>query len=138
MRAGAKPAKVSKPSRRNGSCKSAVEALQCQIARFKEAGGDRRPDELRLGLQQVMWENLLVEKDTDTLTKAKQYVADEREQLKTRLNVREPADLVRREPDCRRTDPGLGIDLQGPGTAGVFRRSHRDRARHIQARNDIP
>jgi len=93
-RAGAKAAKVSKPPHRNGSCNSAIEALECQIARFKEAGGDRRPDELRRGLQQVMWENLLVEKDTDTLTKAKQYVADEREQLKTRLSVREPADLA--------------------------------------------
>jgi len=93
-RAGAKAAKIERASRRNGSCDSAIEALQCRVSRFKQATGGQRPDELRRDLQQIMWETLLVEKDADALAKAKHYVEDERARFQTRLRIHEPADLA--------------------------------------------
>ena len=50
--------------------------------------------DLRHGLQRVMWETLLVEKDAETLGRARRYVEDDRERLRTRLRIAEPQDLA--------------------------------------------
>lgn len=42
----------------------------------------------------VMWETLIVEKDSETLTRAKQFVCDERERMSKRLRIAEPSDLA--------------------------------------------
>jgi succinate dehydrogenase/fumarate reductase flavoprotein subunit len=41
-----------------------------------------------------MWETLLVEKDAESLLRAKQYVDDDRDRFHTRLRIAEPADLA--------------------------------------------
>jgi L-aspartate oxidase len=93
-RAGARAAKVAatRPSKDLGP--RAFEPMEKQLRQFQESQGDQRPMDLRSGLQQVMWETLLVEKDAETLLRAMRYVEDDRERLRTRLRIAEPADLA--------------------------------------------
>jgi L-aspartate oxidase len=93
-RAGAHAAKVAatRPSTNLGP--QAFEPFEKQVSGFRESQGDQRPMDLRKGLQQVMWETLLVEKDAETLLRAMRYVEDDRERLRTRLRIAEPADLA--------------------------------------------
>jgi fumarate reductase (CoM/CoB) subunit A len=68
--------------------------LHAPIARFTEARGDKRPSDLKPGLQREMWKQLLVERNVPKLEAARRYVADERERLATRLAIAEPMDLA--------------------------------------------
>ena len=93
-RAGAKAAKVA-TDQGNGSCsKTALERLTEAIARFSEVKGKKRPGELRPSLQQTMWETLLVEKDAESLSRARNFIADERERLASDVLIAEPFDLA--------------------------------------------
>ena len=64
------------------------------IARFSEVKGKKRPGELRPSLQQTMWETLLVEKDAESLSRARNFIADERERLASDVLIAEPFDLA--------------------------------------------
>jgi L-aspartate oxidase len=93
-RAGAHAAKVAagRPDKNPGL--QTLEPMERQVRTFWESKGDQRPMGLRRGLQKVMWETLLVEKDAETLQRAKRYVQDDRERLRTKLMIAEPADLA--------------------------------------------
>jgi fumarate reductase (CoM/CoB) subunit A len=93
-RAGAHAAKVAatRPGRDLGP--QTLEPIEKEIRIFCESQGDQRPMDLRRGLQKVMWETLLVEKDADTLVRAKRYVDDDRERLRTELKIAEPGDVA--------------------------------------------
>jgi fumarate reductase (CoM/CoB) subunit A len=93
-RAGAYAARVAatRPSEDLGP--QAFEPIEKQLRQFQESQGDQRPMDLRSGLQGVMWETLLVEKDAETLLRAMRYVEDDRERLRTGLRIAEPADLA--------------------------------------------
>jgi succinate dehydrogenase/fumarate reductase flavoprotein subunit len=93
-RAGAHAAKVAagRPDKNPGL--QTLEPMERQVRTFWESKGDQRPMDLRRGLQKVMWETLLVEKDAETLQRAKRYVQDDRERLRTKLMIAEPADLA--------------------------------------------
>ncbi|MCU1333254.1 MAG: hypothetical protein JWM08_2246 [Candidatus Angelobacter sp.] len=93
-RAGARAAKVAatRPGKNLGP--QTFEPFEKQVRVFHESQGDQRPMDLRRGLQKVMWETLLVEKDAETLLRARRYVEDDRERLSTRLRIAEPADLA--------------------------------------------
>jgi fumarate reductase (CoM/CoB) subunit A len=93
-RAGACAAKVAATGANRNPGPQALEPLQQEIHAFQETRGDQRPMDLRSGLQKLMWETLLVEKDAETLHRARQYVEDDRERLRTRLSIAEPADLA--------------------------------------------
>ena len=93
-RAGAKAAKVA-TDQGNGRCsKTALERLTEAIARFSEVKGKKRPGELRPSLQQTMWEALLVEKDAESLSRARNFIADERERLASDVLIAETFDLA--------------------------------------------
>src|SRR3984893_7900409 len=86
-RAGAKAAKVA-VGRPNVSCsRTAPEPLLETMNRFCEVRGKKRPDDLRPALQQTMWETLLVEKDDESLSRARNFIADERDRLCTDLLI---------------------------------------------------
>lgn len=93
-RAGAKAAQVaaSRPSVTLGP--EAAGPLLEALARLSEARGRNRPGDLRPALQQVMWETLLVEKDAESLSRARNFVADDRERLTKDLRIAEPSDLA--------------------------------------------
>jgi succinate dehydrogenase/fumarate reductase flavoprotein subunit len=93
-RAGVEAAKVSRTRPGKNPGPQIFEPIEKQIRVFYESQGDQRPMDLRCGLQKVMWETLLVEKDAEALLRAKQYVEDDRERLNTRLRITEPADLA--------------------------------------------
>lgn len=93
-RAGVQAAKVAETRPAKDIPPQNIETLEKQISTFCEPKGDQRPMDLRLGLQKVMWDMLLVEKDSASLARAQQYVNDDRERLKTRLRIAEPADLA--------------------------------------------
>jgi fumarate reductase (CoM/CoB) subunit A len=93
-RAGAHAAKVAATRSSTNLGPQAFEPFEKQVSGFRESQGDQRPMDLRKGLQQVMWETLLVEKDAETLLRAMRYVEDDRERLTTRLRIAEPADLA--------------------------------------------
>lgn len=93
-RAGAHAAKVvaSRPSKNLD--KLNLEFLKEQLSELCQSPGDLRPMDLRPGLQKMMWESLLVEKNASSLATARQYVVDDRERLKKRVRIVEPADLA--------------------------------------------
>lgn len=93
-RAGAQAARVagSRPSEQVSP--HAMESLEEQLAVLRESKGDQRPMDLRPGLQMTMWETLLVEKDAESLRRARQYVDDDRDRFNKRLRIAEPADLA--------------------------------------------
>lgn len=93
-RAGVEAAKVSRTRPGKNTGPQIFEPIEKQIRVFYESQGGQRPMDLRCGLQKVMWETLLVEKDAEALLRAKQYVEDDRERLNTRLRIAEPADLA--------------------------------------------
>jgi L-aspartate oxidase len=93
-RAGAHAAKIAATRPNTDLGPQALEPLEKQVRIFQESQGDQRPMELRRGLQQTMWETLLVEKDAATLLRAKQYIEDDRKHMQTRLRIAEPADLA--------------------------------------------
>jgi fumarate reductase (CoM/CoB) subunit A len=93
-RAGAQAARVATSRPAKDLPEQSLEPLKKQISSFRESHGDQRPLHFRRNLQKVMWELLLVEKDATSLARAKQYVEDDRERLKTRLRIAEPADLA--------------------------------------------
>jgi succinate dehydrogenase/fumarate reductase flavoprotein subunit len=93
-RAGARAAKVAATRPSKDLVPQAFEPLEKQVHAFCESRGDQHPMDLRRGLQKIMWEALLVEKDSETLLRARQYVEDDRERLKFKLRIAEPADLA--------------------------------------------
>lgn len=93
-RAGAKAADVAVNHPNSGVPADVIESVKHQIAEYGASAGENRPLDLRMRLQQVMWETLIVEKDAETLTRARQFVADEREGMRMRLRIAEPADLA--------------------------------------------
>lgn len=93
-RAGAHAARVAATQPGKDVSRQALERLDKQLVAFRESRGDQRPLDLRPDLQRVMWETLLVEKDSESLARAKQYVDDERDRLKKRLRIAEPEDLA--------------------------------------------
>jgi fumarate reductase (CoM/CoB) subunit A len=62
------------------------------LARLSEARGQSRPGELLPGLQEKMWQELLVDKDAPSLASALSYIADDRERMSTSLRIAEPID----------------------------------------------
>lgn len=93
-RAGAHAAKVAASRPAKDLSSHSLQQLEKQVCAFRQSRGDQRPMYFRRALQKVMWEMLLVEKDATSLARAKQYVQDDRERLKTRLRIAEPADLA--------------------------------------------
>jgi fumarate reductase (CoM/CoB) subunit A len=93
-RAGAHAAKVAATRPSKDVNADSLQGLERQISGFRQSRGDQRPTYFRRALQKVMWEMLLVERDADGMARAKQYVEDDRERVKTRLRIGEPADLA--------------------------------------------
>ena len=94
-RAGARAAEVAagRPAVR---IESEVERLvRAPLARFREAKGTTRPADLLHPLQRTMWKELLVEKDADSLSRARRCIAVQRDRLQNDLKAAEPFDLVR-------------------------------------------
>jgi L-aspartate oxidase len=93
-RAGAKAAEAAttRPNVSLGS--SALDRLREAIARFSEAKGTCRPSDLRPALQQTMWETLLVEKNSESLSRAHGFVVEERHRLARDLLIFDPFDLA--------------------------------------------
>jgi succinate dehydrogenase/fumarate reductase flavoprotein subunit len=93
-RAGAKAAQTA--STRPGTIltQDDFEPVNKQLAIFRKSSGDERPMDLRRRLQQVMWETLLLEKDLESLGRAKKYVDDERDRLQKKVKIAEAADLA--------------------------------------------
>jgi succinate dehydrogenase/fumarate reductase flavoprotein subunit len=93
-RAGAKAAEVAgrRPVRHDGQ--ETVERLAELIARFRESRGEAGLAELRSGLQQVMWETLLVEKDAGSLARARRYADDGRDRLARHARIDAPLDVA--------------------------------------------
>ena len=71
-----------------------VEPLLEPLARMREARGRHRPDDLRPALQRVMWECLIVEKDSASLGRVRQFIGDERDRLRNDLSIAQPFDLA--------------------------------------------
>jgi fumarate reductase (CoM/CoB) subunit A len=93
-RAGAHAARLSATRPAKDISSEAMERLEEQVSSFRESNGDQRPHELRVRLQRVMWETLLVEKDAQSLLRAERYIEEERDYLNTRLRIAAPADLA--------------------------------------------
>ena len=93
-RAGAQAARVAGSRPSEGISPHALESLEEQLAVLRESKGDQRPMDLRPGLQMAMWETLLVEKDAESLHRARQYVDDDRDRFNKRLRIAEPVDLA--------------------------------------------
>jgi succinate dehydrogenase/fumarate reductase flavoprotein subunit len=93
-RAGAKAATTAVTRPGTTLAPDDFEPLNNQLAAFQECSGDERPMDLRRRLQQVMWETLILEKDAESLARAKQQVNDERDRLQTKVRIAEPADLA--------------------------------------------
>jgi len=74
--------------------REAAEPLIEPLTRFGEAGGKLRPGEILGGLQQTTWETLIVEKDAESLERARTFIAEERGRLSTDLRIAEPFDRV--------------------------------------------
>lgn len=93
-RAGTRAAKVAATRPSKSLRPQDFGPLEEQVREFCDSKGDQRPMDLRCGLQKVMWETLLVEKDAETLLRAKRYVENDRERLRTQLRIAEAADLA--------------------------------------------
>jgi len=93
-RAGAEAARVASTRPAKDISPQVLERLEEQVSAFRECSGDQRPMEMRTGLQQVMWETLLVEKDSESLCRAKKYVDDDRDRFHARLKIAEQGDLA--------------------------------------------
>jgi fumarate reductase (CoM/CoB) subunit A len=93
-RAGAAAAKgaVHRPNITLGCSTLAV--VQERAAKLCETNGTVRPQELRPQLQRTMWETLLVEKNEDSLLRARKFVQDDRERLAREVLIEEPFDLA--------------------------------------------
>lgn len=93
-RAGPCAARVA-ASRPSEALKADVaEPLLEKVARWRQNNGVKRPAELRKVLQQVMWESLIVEKDAQSLQRARDCVACQREQLCSQLRIENAQDLA--------------------------------------------
>lgn len=93
-RAGAKAAKIAH-SRPDVRMREHIERLVVEpLARFRESRGKARPADLLRPLQRTMWKELLVEKDAQSLARARQYIAQEHERLNADLCTPEPFDFV--------------------------------------------
>ena len=73
---------------------SELEPVTEQIASFCEAAGGRRPSALREDLQRVMWETLIVEKDAESLARAREAIVRHRQHLADDLYIAAPFDLA--------------------------------------------
>jgi fumarate reductase (CoM/CoB) subunit A len=94
-RAGAKAARVAGDCHNGNATRStALERLTEAVARFSEVRGAKCPGELRPVLQKTMWETLLVDKDAESLARARSFIAGERERLSTDLLISAPFDLA--------------------------------------------
>ncbi len=92
-RAGGLAAKTATTRPNVSLCPQAAEALMEHLSGFQEANGSLCPMELRKELQRVMWETLIVEKDAGTMARAKHFVDEERDRLRTQLRIGEPTDI---------------------------------------------
>jgi len=93
-RAGAKAAKVAAGRPNISLGPDAAGPLLATIRRFSETKGRWRPSDLRPALQQTMWENLLVEKNCESLTRARDFIATERDRLASDVFISEPFDVA--------------------------------------------
>jgi len=93
-RAGAKAAQVAAAKPGANVPDSAADPVAERAARFSQAAGDQTPMALRARLQRAMWETLLVEKDAESLCRAKRHVEEQRGLLAHRLRIAEPLDLA--------------------------------------------
>ena len=71
-----------------------LERLLEPLERMKQNCGRASVHALKKHLQRVMWENLLVEKDRDSLERAHRLVSDQREMLNGDLKLAGPMDMV--------------------------------------------
>ncbi|WP_161855550.1 FAD-binding protein [Bradyrhizobium sp. CCBAU 051011] len=95
FRAGRKAAEVAREEPDLGVHSGLLDRLLHEpLARLAEAKGPARPGDLLRPLQQKMWAELLVEKDEESLARALQYVADDRERLATGIRTFEPMDCM--------------------------------------------
>jgi hypothetical protein len=89
-RAGSRAAKVAGECHSSNGNSAALEGLTEAIARFTGARGEKSPGELRPALQKTMWKKPLVEKDAESLSRARNFIAAERARLQTDLLVSAP------------------------------------------------
>ncbi len=70
------------------------ELLLGRLARMRAAQGTVAPAELLASLQREMWRELLVQKDSAKLAKARAFVAKQRDQLESAIRIDKPFDVV--------------------------------------------
>lgn len=68
--------------------------IEGPVRKLREAGGDKRPDDLKGPLQRFMWKELLVEKDAPSLKMVQQFIDDERDRLANHIAIADPLDLA--------------------------------------------
>ncbi len=93
-RAGAAAARVAASRPNPNLWPSAAEPVIEMLSHFREGQGEQSPKDLKEGLQREMWETLIVEKDADTLTRAHNFIEDERERMTSDLRISDPFDLI--------------------------------------------
>jgi succinate dehydrogenase/fumarate reductase flavoprotein subunit len=93
-RAGVKAAKVAATRPNISLGADALGPLFEMLARFSETKGKWRPNDLRPALQQNMWETLLVEKNSESLSRARDSIVNERDRMAGDIFISEPFDLA--------------------------------------------
>ncbi len=93
-RAGASAAKVAAARPAVTVTEDETSSVLDRVAHFSDQEGTQRPEELRKALQRTMWETLIVEKDAESLSRARTFIAEERDRLTTELRIAEPTDLA--------------------------------------------
>lgn len=95
FRAGAAAAEVAKERPDASAIDSRIDALILEpLAKMKECGGSKRPEDLKPALQRAMWKTLMVERDAEQLGTAQAFIDDERDRLANDLAIAEPMDLA--------------------------------------------
>ena len=64
------------------------------LEQVKSSSGKETPDDLRPALQQVMWENLLVEKSEQSLNQARVFILSQRSNLFKSMYIAKPTDTA--------------------------------------------
>lgn len=93
-RAGKAAAELAREAPAPASAAQIERTLTEPLARVQAARGRSRPSDLKPQLQEVMWRNLLVEKDAAQLAAAGRFVLEERDRLTHDLAIGEPFDLA--------------------------------------------
>ncbi len=74
--------------------KDMIDSALSTIADLAAATGPVRPTDRRIALQTAMWESLIVEKDAQTLERARSFVRGEREKMESEFGIGEPMDVA--------------------------------------------